>query len=132
MWALSNLCRGKNPPPDFTKVISQDKHVSMVTAHLYMPYLFFRGHTLLSVYPHWETDPLNLIPTCVLPPHGSNLFFFQVSPCLSVLSWLLFVNDTDILADACWALSYLSDGPNDKIQAVIDSGVCRRLVELLM
>uniref|UniRef100_A0A8C6T3R4 Karyopherin alpha 1 (importin alpha 5) n=1 Tax=Neogobius melanostomus TaxID=47308 RepID=A0A8C6T3R4_9GOBI len=66
VWALSNLCRGKNPPPDFSKV----------------------------------------------------------SPCLSVLSWLLFVNDTDILADACWALSYLSDGPNDKIQAVIDSGVC--------
>lgn len=56
----------------------------------------------------------------------------QVSPCLSVLSWLLFVNDTDILADACWALSYLSDGPNDKIQSVIDSGVCRRLVELLL
>ncbi|XP_023652202.1 importin subunit alpha-5 isoform X1 [Paramormyrops kingsleyae] len=74
VWALSNLCRGKNPPPDFSKV----------------------------------------------------------SPCLGVLSWLLFVNDTDILADACWALSYLSDGPNDKIQAVIDSGVCRRLVELLM
>ncbi|TSK98426.1 Importin subunit alpha-5 [Bagarius yarrelli] len=74
VWALSNLCRGKNPPPDFTKV----------------------------------------------------------SPCLSVLSWLLFVNDTDILADACWALSYLSDGPNEKIQAVIDSGVCRRLVELLL
>ncbi|XP_073167097.1 importin subunit alpha-5 isoform X3 [Lepidochelys kempii] len=74
VWALSNLCRGKNPPPEFAKV----------------------------------------------------------APCLSVLSWLLFVNDTDVLADACWALSYLSDGPNDKIQAVIDAGVCRRLVELLM
>ncbi|KAG2456540.1 importin subunit alpha-5 [Polypterus senegalus] len=74
VWALSNLCRGKSPPPDFSKV----------------------------------------------------------SPCLGVLSWLLFVNDTDVLADACWALSYLSDGPNDKIQTVIDAGVCRRLVELLM
>jgi hypothetical protein len=29
-------------------------------------------------------------------------------------------------------LSYLSDGPNEKIQAVIEAGVCRRLVELLM
>jgi hypothetical protein len=57
---------------------------------------------------------------------------FQVSPCLNVLSRLLFSSDPDVLADVCWALSYLSDGPNDKIQAVIDSGVCRRLVELLM
>lgn len=37
-----------------------------------------------------------------------------------------------MLTDACWALSYLSDGANDKIQAVIEAGVCQRLVELLI
>ncbi|KAB0390759.1 hypothetical protein E2I00_003751 [Balaenoptera physalus] len=78
VWALSNLCRGKNPPPE------------------------------------------------------GGLSDVRVSPCLPVLSRLLFSSDSDLLADACWALSYLSDGPNEKIQAVIDSGVCRRLVELLM
>jgi len=74
VWCVSNLCRGKSPPPDFSKV----------------------------------------------------------SPCLPTLARLLFHNDPDVLADACWAIAYLSDGPNMKIQAVIDSGVCRRLVELLL
>lgn len=74
VWTLSNLCRGKDPPADFSKVS--------------------RG--------------------------------------LPLLARLLFHTDNDVLSDTCWAISYLSDGPNDKIQAVIDAGVCRRLVELLM
>lgn len=58
--------------------------------------------------------------------------FSQVRPALPCLSQLIFSQDDEVLTDACWALSYLSDGPNEKIQAVIESGVCRRLVELLM
>lgn len=58
--------------------------------------------------------------------------FDQVKPALPALAQLVHSNDEEVLTDACWALSYLSDGPNDKIQAVIDAGVCQRLVELLM
>lgn len=68
VWALSNLCRGKNPPPEFGKV----------------------------------------------------------SPGLPVLARLLSQSDPDLLSDACWALSYLSDGPNDKIQVCMQTNSVKR------
>ena len=74
VWALLNLCRGKNPPADFSKIVQG----------------------------------------------------------LPILASLLNHTDADVLSDTCWVISYLSDGPNGKIQAVIDAGVCGRLVELLM
>jgi importin subunit alpha-6/7 len=55
-----------------------------------------------------------------------------VKPSLKTLGKLIYVQDDEVLTDACWALSYLSDGANDKIQAVIEAGVGRRMVELLM
>ncbi|CAA0825482.1 Importin subunit alpha-1 [Striga hermonthica] len=58
--------------------------------------------------------------------------FEQVKPALAALTRLIHTNDEEVLTDACWALSYLSDGTNDKIQAVIEAGVCPRLIELLL
>ncbi|KAK0164079.1 hypothetical protein PV328_002747 [Microctonus aethiopoides] len=57
--------------------------------------------------------------------------FDMVRPSLPVLNRLLDCDDKDILADACWALSYLTDGTDEKIQAVLESGVIIKLVQLL-
>jgi importin subunit alpha-6/7 len=60
--------------------------------------------------------------------------FELVKPAVNALASLIFLKDEEVLTDACWALSYLSDdtGPdNSKIQAVVQSGACARLIELL-
>jgi HEAT repeat protein len=54
-----------------------------------------------------------------------------VSPALPLLARLIHNNDMETVTDACWALSYISDGPNDRIEAVLQAGVAPRLVELL-
>ncbi|KAI8805502.1 armadillo-type protein [Cladochytrium replicatum] len=55
-----------------------------------------------------------------------------VSQAIPILANLIRSTDVEVLTDACWAVSYLSDGPNERIHKVIEYGVCRRLVELLM
>ena len=57
--------------------------------------------------------------------------FKFVKPALKNLAQLISSPDEEVLKDACWALSYLSDGPNEKIQAIVEAGVIGRMVELL-
>jgi importin subunit alpha-1 len=54
-----------------------------------------------------------------------------IEPALPVLANVLHSTDSEVVTDALWALSYISDGPNERIEKVIESGVCRRLTELL-
>lgn len=67
-------------------------------------------------------------PLCAPPAFRG----MQSKPALPALERLIHSQDDEVLTDACWALSYLSDGTNDKIQAVIEANVCGRLVELLL
>ncbi|CEG42657.1 importin alpha-2 subunit [Plasmopara halstedii] len=54
--------------------------------------------------------------------------FDLVSPALELLPHLIHSPDEEIISDACWTLSYLSDG---NVQAVLDAGVCSRVVDLM-
>ena len=55
-----------------------------------------------------------------------------VSPAVPVLSGLLAVTkDKDVLMDACWALSYLSDQEDERIECVVSSGAVPHLVRCL-
>ncbi|KDO32339.1 hypothetical protein SPRG_02818 [Saprolegnia parasitica CBS 223.65] len=56
---------------------------------------------------------------------------FDINLVLPSLGKMLASSDTEVLSHVCWAFSHLCDGPSTHIQAVVDSEVCLRLVELL-
>ncbi|KAK9161768.1 hypothetical protein Syun_008109 [Stephania yunnanensis] len=58
--------------------------------------------------------------------------FENVKPAISVLQHLIYSDDEEVLTYVCRALYYLSDDTNEKIQAVIEAGVCPRLAKLLL
>ncbi|KPJ17442.1 Importin subunit alpha-2 [Papilio machaon] len=106
VWTYSNFCRNKNPLVKFEFV---------APALTYMSKL------------------LEISDQDVLGMNKNPLVKFEfVAPALTYMSKLLEISDQDVLADACWALSYLTDGPNERIEAVQNTPqLLARLVRLL-
>ncbi|CAB4063504.1 KPNA3_4 [Lepeophtheirus salmonis] len=82
-----------------------------------IPISFLRNVTWVVVNLCRNKDPPPPQPTIV-----------EILPALNVL---IHHTDINILVDTVWALSYLTDGGNNQIQMVIDSGAVDKLVPLL-
>jgi importin subunit alpha-1 len=54
-----------------------------------------------------------------------------IMPVIPHLASVLKFDEEDILSDTCWALCYITDGENERIESVVKTGVCMRLVELI-
>ena len=55
----------------------------------------------------------------------------QVAPAVPVLASVLRGKNNEAKTDALWALSYISDGDDDRIQTVLDAGIAGLLIEML-
>jgi hypothetical protein len=55
----------------------------------------------------------------------------HVSAVAPTLAKLLLLQDDEVLMDSCWALSYISDGGDDRIDLVVQHGVVPSLMNIL-
>ncbi|KAI3849425.1 hypothetical protein MKX03_030821 [Papaver bracteatum] len=116
VWALGNVAGDSTSCRDF--VLSHDPLLPLLSQ--------FDKPSKLSM---WRTATWTLSNLCRGEPAVP---FEQVKLVLPALQHLIHSTDEEILTSACRTLSYISNGTNDKIQAVIKAGVCPRLVDLLL
>ncbi|XP_064456274.1 importin subunit alpha-3-like [Ornithodoros turicata] len=116
VWALGNIIGDGPQLRDYViRLGVVEPLLSFIKPN--MPLTFLRNVTWVIVNLCRNKDP---------PPPIDTIKQILPSLCL-----LIHHTDNNILVDTVWALSYLTDGGNDQIQWVIDSGVVPHLVPLL-
>lgn len=116
VWALGNIIGDGPAPRDY--VINLGVVQPLLTfIKPDIPISFLRNVTWVIVNLCRNKDP---------PPPVQTIK--DILPSLNIL---IHHTDINILVDTVWALSYLTDGGNEQIQMVIDSGVVPRLIPLL-
>jgi len=115
MWALGNIA---GDSPNYRDLVLQSGGLSPV-----MGILTQTDKTSMMRNGTWTLS--NLCRGKPPPP------LEWVSPGLTTLAGLIHSTDVEVVTDACWALSYMSDGANERINAVLHAGICPRLVDLL-
>lgn len=116
VWALGNIIGDGPQPRDY--VINLGVVPPLLTfIKPEIPISFLRNVTWVIV---------NLCRNKEPPPPVHTIK--EILPALNIL---IHHTDINILVDTIWALSYLTDGGNEQIQMVIESGVVPNLIPLL-
>ncbi|XP_019627834.1 PREDICTED: importin subunit alpha-7-like isoform X3 [Branchiostoma belcheri] len=157
VWCLSNLCRGKNPPPDFTKVapclpvlarllFSNDNDV-LADACWALSYLsdgpnekiqavidsgVCRRLVELLMHNHHSvvSSALRAVGNIVTGDDVQTQVILNCSA-LPCLLHLLNSQKESIRKEACWTISNITAGNRAQIQAVIDANIFPVLIEIL-
>uniref|UniRef100_A0A673B1Y4 Importin subunit alpha n=1 Tax=Sphaeramia orbicularis TaxID=375764 RepID=A0A673B1Y4_9TELE len=153
VWALSNLCRGKNPPPDFTKVSPVFPHNTGILD-------LVSGPLVLLIAPCVICAVFRCLPVSVCCPGFCSAViqmhsdYKVVSPALRAVGNIVTGDDIQtqvilncsalpcllhllsspkesIKKEACWTVSNITAGNRAQIQNVIDANIFPVLIEIL-
>uniref|UniRef100_A0A6I8NWN3 Importin subunit alpha n=2 Tax=Ornithorhynchus anatinus TaxID=9258 RepID=A0A6I8NWN3_ORNAN len=115
VWALSNLCRGKNPPPDFSKV---------------SPCLSVLSRLLFSSDPDVLADACWALSYLSDGPNDKIQSVIDSGVCRRLVE-LLMHNDYKVVSPALRAVGNIVTGDDIQTQAVIDANIFPVLIEIL-
>ncbi|CAD7675021.1 unnamed protein product [Nyctereutes procyonoides] len=137
-WSVDDIVKGIN-----SNNLKTSPHTQyIIRAGLLPKFVFFLGRTdhspiqfesacfLRLGYQVWAVDPLLAllaIPHIILYLYPMN----AVEQILPTLVCLLHHGDPEVLADTCWVICYLTNGPNECIEMVVKTRVVLQLMKFL-